>query len=376
MDGNPFADAPEAASLPFLWKGCRPAARHMRAVLLKGHGGTDQLELRDDVPTPVPARDEVLVRISAAAVNNTDINTRLGWYSKAINAATGITQTIGAVVSDSGWAGNSLAFPRIQGADACGHIVAIGPDVEPRRMGERVLIDPVIRPASGEALYFGSDIPGAFAEFAAVPAKNAFAVDSTLSDIELASFPCAYLAAENMLTRAEVNAHDRVLITGASGGVGSAAVQLAQRRGAHVIALAGESKSAAIAALGAVQVLPRDTDLLAEVGRGSINAVIDVVGGPQFMKLLDVLARSGRYAVAGAIAGPLVELDLRTLYLKDLRLFGCTIPDEEVFPNLVRYIEQGEIRPLISATFPLSEIVAAQSSFMQKSHIGKIVLVL
>jgi NADPH:quinone reductase-like Zn-dependent oxidoreductase len=348
----------------------------MRAVLLKGHGGTEQLDLRDDVPTPVPARGEVLVRISAAAINNTDINTRLGWYSKVVVSATGSTQMADARVSDSGWAGDALSFPRIQGADACGHIVAVGPDVDARRIGERVLIDPVVRLASAAPLYFGSDIPGAFAEFAAVPARNAFAVDSTLSDIELASFPCAYLAAENMLTRAGVLAHDRVLITGASGGVGSAAVQLAQRRGAHVIALAGGSKTAAIRTLGASRVLPREADLLAELGRESINVVIDVVGGPRFVQLLDALAREGRYAVAGAIAGPVVELDLRTLYLKDLRLLGCTIPGEEVFPNLVRYIERGEIRPLISATFPISEIVAAQSSFLEKSHVGKIVLVL
>ena len=348
----------------------------MRAVLLKGHGGTEQLEVRDDVPAPVPAAGEVLVAISAAAINNTDINTRLGWYSKAIVSATGGTQASQATVRDSGWAGDPLTFPRIQGADACGRIVAVGPDVDPRRIGERVLIDPVIRATSGAPRYFGSDTPGAFAQFAAVPARNAVRIDSTLSDIELASFPCAYLAAENMLTRAQVAPGDRVLVTGASGGVGSAAVQLARRRGAHVTALAGEAKTAQLAALGASRILPREADLLAGLGRESVDCVVDVVGGARFVQLLEVLARGGRYAVAGAIAGPVVELDLRTLYLKDLRLLGCTIPDEEVFANLVRYIERGEIRPLISATFPLSQIAAAQQSFMEKSHLGKIVLVL
>ncbi len=350
--------------------------KHMRAVLLKGHGGTDLLEYRNDVPVPVPARGEVLIRIRAAAINNTDINTRIGWYSKSIAAATGSTRPADARVSDSGWAGGALGFPRIQGADACGHIVAVGADEDASRIGERVLIDPVLRPASGVPRYFGSDTQGAFAEFATVPARNACAIRSTLSDVELASFPCAYLAAENMLTRAGVMAGERVLVTGASGGVGSAAVQLARRRGARVIALAGEAKSVAIQALGASGVLPREADLLAELGRDSIDAVIDVVGGTRFAQLLDVLARRGRYAVAGAIAGPVVELDLRTLYLKDLRLLGCTIPDPEIFPNLIRYIERGEIRPVVSATYPLSEIAAAQSNFMLKSHIGKIVLVL
>jgi NADPH:quinone reductase-like Zn-dependent oxidoreductase len=350
--------------------------KYMRAVLLKGHGGTDQLDYRHDVPVPVPARGEVLIRINAAAINNTDLNTRIGWYSRSVASATGSTRTSEATASDSGWAGNALSFPRIQGADACGYIVAVGPDVDASRIGDRVLIDPVLRPASGAPLYFGSDTQGAFAEFAAVPSRNACVIRSTLSDVELASFPCAYLAAENMLARAAVIEGERVLVTGASGGVGSAAVQLAKRRGARVIALAGVSKSAAVQALGASRVLPREVDLLAELGRESIDAVVDVVGGTRFAQLLDVLARRGRYAVAGAIAGPVVELDLRTLYLKDLRLLGCTIPDPEVFPNLIRYIERGEISPVISATYPLSEIAAAQTNFMQKSHIGKIILVL
>jgi NADPH:quinone reductase-like Zn-dependent oxidoreductase len=350
--------------------------KYMRAVLLKGHGGTDQLEYRTDVPVPVPASGEVLIRIHAAAVNNTDINTRVGWYSKSIVSATGSTRTAESRTSDSGWAGDALSFPRIQGADACGHIVAVGPEVDAGRIGDRVLIDPVLRPASGAPLYFGSDTQGAFAEFAAVPARNACAICSALSDVELASFPCAYLAAENMLTRAEVMVGERVLVTGASGGVGSAAVQLAKRRGARVIALAGGSKSAAIRALGASRVLPREADLLSELERESVDVVVDVVGGARFPQLLDVLARRGRYAGAGAIAGPVVELDLRTLYLKDLRLLGCTIPEPEVFPNLIRYIERGEIRPIISATYPLAEIAAAQASFMEKSHIGKIILAL
>jgi NADPH:quinone reductase-like Zn-dependent oxidoreductase len=332
--------------------------------------------LRDDVPAPVAAPGEVLVRISAAAINNTDINTRLGWYSRAIVTATGSTRSAAAAASDSGWAGGALTFPRIQGADACGHVVAVGPGVDAARIGQRVLIDPVIRTASAAPLYFGSDIPGAFAQFTTVPARNACAVDSTLTDAELASFPCAYLAAENMLARARVGAGENVVITGASGGVGSAAVQLARRRGARVTAVAAQAKTAALLALGASQVLPREADLLARLGPESIDVVIDVVGGPGFMQLLDILTRAGRYAVAGAIAGPVVELDLRTVYLKDLRLLGCTIPAESVFADLVRYIERGEIHPLISATFPLSQIAAAQDSFMKKSHFGKIVLVL
>jgi NADPH:quinone reductase-like Zn-dependent oxidoreductase len=348
--------------------------KYMKAVLLKGHGGTDQLEYRTDVPVPSPGPGEVLIRVRAAAVNNTDINTRIGWYSKSITAATGHTRSAESRTWDSGWAGDALRFPRIQGADACGHIAAVGPGVDESRIGERVLIDPVLRPASGKPLYFGSDTQGSFAEFTVVPASNARAVRSTLSDAELASFPCAYTAAENMLTRASLTAGERVLVTGASGGVGSAAVQLARRRGASVIAVAGRSKAAAVQALGASLVLAREADLLSALGRESIEVVIDTVGGNGFGQLLEVLVRGGRYTIAGAIAGPLVALDLRTLYLKDLRLLGCTIPEPEVFANLIGYIERGEIRPLISASYPLAEIVLAQNEFMRKSHIGKIVL--
>ena len=104
-------------------------------------------------------------------------------------------------------------------------------------------------------------------------------------------------------------------------------------------------------------------------------AVIDLVGGPSWPRLLDLLQRGGRYAAAGAIAGSLVELDLRTLYLKDLTLFGCTFQEDAVFANLVSYVERGEIRPLVPGTFPLSEIGRAQEAFLANGFTGKLVLV-
>jgi NADPH:quinone reductase-like Zn-dependent oxidoreductase len=177
-----------------------------------------------------------------------------------------------------------------------------------------------------------------------------------------------------MLARADLHAGETVLVTGASGGVGSAAVQLARRRDAHVIALAAPEKAAEVGRLGATRVLPRDADLVAALGYHSVDVVIDVVGGSHFPALLQVLRRCGRYAVAGAIAGPMVELDLRTLYLKDLRLIGCTIPEPGVFRQLVGYIERGEIRPVVARAYPLKEIADAQRDFLTKRHTGKIVL--
>jgi NADPH:quinone reductase-like Zn-dependent oxidoreductase len=222
--------------------------------------------------------------------------------------------------------------------------------------------------------YFGSEVDGAFADYACVPAANAYEVKSPLSDVELASFPCAYATAENILTRIVLAAGERVLITGASGGVGSAAVQLAKRRGAEVVAMAGPDKAEAVRALGASHTVPRDADLVALFGHEHFDAAVDVVGGAQFGAMLSSLKCGGRCGVSGAISGPIVDLDLRTLYLKDLRLIGCTVLEPEVFPNLISYIEAGEIKPLVAATFPLEDIVAAQELFLTKHHVGKIVL--
>lgn len=334
----------------------------MRAVLLTGHGGFEHLELRDDVPVPKPMADEVLVEVTAAGVNNTDINTRVGWYATGPAAI--------------GWDGGVPTFPRIQGADGCGRIVAVGAGVDDTRVGERVIVEPVFR--TGEAgdrpSYFGSEVDGAFAQFTVVPAAHAFTVDCDWSDVELATIPCSYSAAENMLGRARVGDGDTVVVTGASGGVGSAAVQLAKRRGAQVIAIAGSSKHDAVTGLGADRVLPRDADLTELLGLRAVDVVIDVVGGPSWPQLLAVLRPGGRYATSGAIGGAAVELDLRTLYLNDLSLFGCTVLDPGVFADLVGYIERGEIRPVVAAVFPLSEIVAAQQLFSTKHHVGKIVL--
>lgn len=350
----------------------------MRAVLLTGNGGFDKLAYRDDVLVPQPLAGEVLIKVGAAGVNNTDINTRTAWYSKSISGATeegGAEGFVEAKTEDSGWTGAVPQFPRIQGADACGRIVAVGEGVSVTRIGERVLVEPVFRGASKfDAIYFGSEVDGAFAEYVRVPSAFVHRIESNLSEVELASFPCAYSAAENMLTRAALAAGERVLVTGASGGVGSAAVQLAKARGAHVAALCGVDKVAQVKALGAEQVLARDADILAIFGHEHFDVVIDVVGGAQFGALLNLLKRGGRYAVAGAISGPLVELDLRTLYLKDLRLLGCTILEPEVFPNLIRAITRGDIKPLVAEIFPLAEIVAAQSAFLSKRHVGKIVL--
>lgn len=339
----------------------------MCGIALTGHGGPEKMEWRDDLPTPVPANGDVVIQVAAAGVNNTDINTRIGWYSKG-----------DAEADDASWSGTAVRFPFIQGADVCGRIVAVGNGVDASRIGERVLIEPCLREANGEPLktpwYFGSECDGGFAQFTRVASRYAHTIQSELTDVELASFPCSYSTAENMLTRARLAKGEAVLVTGASGGVGSATVQLALARGARVIAVTSASKAHILTDLGAQKTLDRNDDFVAELGENSVDVVVDLVAGAKWPSLLNILRPGGRYAVSGAIGGPIVELDVRTLYLKDLSFFGCTVLEPEVFANLIQRIERQVIKPLVATTFPLREIAAAQEEFTQKGHVGKIVL--
>ena len=305
----------------------------MRAMVTMGHGDLDQMVLHTDWPCPDPAAGEVLIRVGACGLNNTDVNTRSGWYSKTVTDATtgGAFEDVGE--DDPTWGGAPITFPRIQGADVCGEVVAVGTDVDPARIGERVITDGWLRDAidpddMNKTGYFGSERDGGFAEYTTTPARNALAVTSDLSDAELATFSCSYSTAEGMLTRAQVGVNDTVLVSGASGGVGGALVQLAKRRGARVIAMASDAKQKDVAALGPDKILSRAPENLhAALGDEKITVVADIVGGPYWPTLIDILERGGRYTCSGAIAGPMVDLDLRTFYLRDLTFTGSTVID-------------------------------------------------
>lgn len=224
--------------------------------------------------------------------------------------------------------------------------------------------------------YYGSERDGGFAQYTTMPARNALAVRSDLGDAELATFSCSYSTAEGMLTRAQVTARDTVLVPGASGGVGGAVVQLAKMRGARVIAMASEAKHREVAGFGPDMILPRaPSDMRAALGDARITVVADVVGGPCWPTLIDVLERGGRYTCSGAIAGPMVSLDLRTFYLRDLTFTGSTVIPHEVMPNLIRYIENGDVKPALATTYPLTRLREAQAAFIDKKHTGNIVVV-
>jgi len=357
-----------------------PGAPTMLAVVTTGNGGPDKLAYRE-VRRPRPEEGEVLVQVLAAGVNNTEINTRLGWYSAAVEESTeGDAQTQGTEAvqrEDGGWDAPT-PFPFIQGTDCCGRVAAVGPGGDGGVVGRRVLVRPCMRPrgfASLENVWMGSDFDGAFAQFVRVPAAEVFPLESALSDVELGATPCAYGTAENMLRRAGVREGQRVLVTGASGGVGSAAVQLARLRGAEVTAVAGADKAQQVLAFGAGRVVDRDADLAGALGERSVDVVVDNVSGAGLDALLTTLRPGGRYVSSGAIAGPVVGFDKRTLYLRDLTLIGCTAWDEPVFPALIALLERGELRPPVAATWPLERIAEAQAAFLEKRHVGKYVLV-
>ncbi len=333
--------------------------KHMSGVQLVAHGGPEVLIWRDDIPVPRPGAGEVLVRVLAAGVNMTDVNTRIGWYGREGRA---------------GWAG-AMALPRIQGSDLCGRVVALGDGVTGLAMGARVICptnqhEPTIdNPIAFVSI--GSEFDGAFAQYCLVKARHLHDVSaSPLSDIEVGAMPCAHGTAHNLLTRAHVAVGERVLVTGASGGVGMAAVQLAVLRGAMVTGQCSLQKSGAVRSAGA-DVIDRSTPLKPR----SFDVIIDVVGGDGFDERLIALKPGGRYATSGAVGGPLVKGDLRTIYLNDLTLHGATHQPREVFAGLVTIINAARIRPVVSQTYPLNDIARAQADLVAGRYPGKLVLV-
>ena len=355
----------------------------MRAALLLGIGGPEMLQVRDNVPVPRAGPGDVLVRVAACGINNTDINTRVGWYSRSVTTATTDSGYEEADSSDVGWGRRGLSFPLIQGADIAGVVVEVGDGASSDLIGRRVLVDPWLRdrhhPEDPErALYLGSERDGGFAEYCTVPSENVYPISTDLSDLDLATFACSWSTAEHILQRACLRSGESIAVPGASGGVGSALVQLAKLRGARVVAIASADKLDQVRELGADQVVARQISKVTEAAMKAngdrFHVVADIVGGYDFGGWLEALRRRGRYVTSGAIAGPIVELDLRTLYLKDLSLYGATVYRPQVFSDLVGYIERGEVRAIVGGAYPLSDIHTAQEAFLAKGHVGSLVI--
>jgi len=345
-------------------------------MVLTEHGDMDKLVYRTDFPVPEISDTEVLIKVHACGMNNTDVNTRTGWYSKGVEESTTGKALDTADKNDSGWGGTSITFPLIQGADVCGTVAAVGNAVKTDLVGRRVLIDTWLRdwnaPHKKDGVgYYGSECNGGFAEYTKIDHRHVHPVNSSLSHAELATFATSWMTAEGMLNRANVDADDTVLITGASGGVGSALISLANRRGAKTIAMTSTKKKDAVKALNPDEIILRGDNALKGL---KLSVVADVVAGDIFPDLINTLERGGRYVTSGAIAGPITSLDIRTLYLHDLTLLGSTIVPAGTFDDLVRYIENEEVKSLLAKTYPLEKLHEAQTAFIAKEHIGNIVI--
>lgn len=345
----------------------------MKAVVTRGHGGFEMLDYTD-VPTPKPQAGEVLLRVSACGLNNTDVWNREARYGtdRDPEARTGVGRAEG-------------KWPRIQGCDVVGKIVAVGAGVDAARIGERILCnfvvygDPKVNLGFAGSLGAGRD--GGYAEYMTLPAVNAYTIDDVkLSDAELATFPCAYITAEHMLSEAGVKAGETVVVTGASGGAGSAIVQLVNARGAHAVAVTSARWRDAVAKLKPAHIVLRDQggdlydQVRAALGDTPVDVAADVVGGPAFRDLLALLRPGGRYVTAGAIGGPVVPFDIRTLYLKKLTFYGVSIGYQKHFEAVVAYIRSGKLKPLLAKTYPLSQFRQAQELFVSKDFFGNIVV--
>ncbi len=352
----------------------------MKAVVTTGNGGTDKLDYREVALRPLQ-KGEACLRVLAAGMNNTEINTRLGWYSQSVSASTdalGTAQDKQAEQKEDGGWNKATPFPIIQGTDCCGEVIAVHDAADKSLIGKRALVRACMRTkgfGNQETVWMASDFDGAFAQYVIVPAAEVFPVECDWTDAELATIPCAYATAETMLHRAQCEKGARILVMGASGGVGSAVVQLAKRRGAHVCAVTTAEKAEMVASLGVDSVFDRHTDLLSQTGEEAFDLVVDNVAGALFPVMLKLLKRGGKYTSSGAIAGPVVSLDMRDMYLKDITLIGTTAWDEPVFPNLISYIEAGEIKPLVARQFAMADIAQAQEQFASKDFVGNFVLI-
>ncbi|MFB7899196.1 zinc-binding dehydrogenase [Streptomyces xiamenensis] len=341
----------------------------MRAVRITRHGGPEVLE-PTEVPVPAPREGEVLVRVGAVALNNTDLWTREGAYGRPDDP--------GAL---SGWRG-PIDFPRIQGADVAGHVVAVGTGAPRDLVGRRVVLDPAIYDTEGPDAnpvgLMGSERDGGYAEYVTAPVKRVHDVtESPLTDEQLATLPTAYGTALGMIERGRLREGDTALVSGASGGVGIALVQIARARGARVIAISSGTKIDAVREAGAHDVIDRAGDITAQLRAAApqgIDVALDVVAGELVPEGLPLLREGGRWVIAGALGGYGVAFDVRRLYLHNAQVIGSAMHTPAHFDLLMDLARRAEVQPVIAASFTLEQAAQAQEELSRRGHVGKIVM--
>ncbi|PVE64405.1 zinc-binding dehydrogenase [Priestia megaterium] len=342
----------------------------MKAVQVTGYGDISKLSLVE-IPIPEPKENEVLIKVKACAINNTEIWMREGAYGTD---------------SKSGWRPEGVLFPRTPGSDITGKVVKAGKLVEESIVGKDVVLFPFI--SSGEEgsehiaedmSFIGSEYDGGYAEYVVWPAELCF--DMPLSSYaESAVFSVSGLTAWHMVKQIQAQPGETVIVTGANGGVGSLNVQIASKVfGAKVIAIIGDLESKEkIKELGATHVVSYKSDTfvedILELNGGPVDSVLDVVGNALFSTALQVLKNGGKFCISGSAGGQKTNLDFRTLYLKHITMYGSVLGTKEEFKDMLKAISEGRIEPVIDKAFPLEKAKEAQTYFKNKGKLGKILL--
>ena len=341
----------------------------MRAVFFREHGGVEKLEY-GYLPKPVPGPGEVLVRVKACALNRLDLWTRQGMPGVKIN------------------------LPHILGCDIAGEVVKLGHGVSGIRIGKKVVLAPGL--SCGRCAYcrsgwdslcneykiMGFQVNGGYAEYVKAPARNLIPISKKWTFEEWAAVPLVFLTAWHMLvTRAHLKKGESVLIHAAGSGVGSAAIQIAKYLGAKVFTTVGsDEKIKRAKALGADEVINyQKKDFSVEVKRHNrsrgVDLVFEHIGPATFQKSLASLVRKGRLVTCGVTSGPIVNLDLRFLFIRQLSLFGSYMGGLKELRTVIRLIEKRKLRPVVDKVFPLREAREAQARMLERQNFGKIVLI-
>jgi len=346
----------------------------MRAAIIRSHGGPDAITV-EQVPAPRPRSGEVLLKVQATALNHLDIFARQGLKGIGVPP---------------------IRLPHVSGVDIAGCIVEYGPRLEPSRQhlpeGTRVLVYPstgcnVCRACRRgdysmcpQYKIIGEHTWGGLAEYVKVPAQNVVAIPEAISSTVAAAIPAAFTTAwRGVITVANVGPADRVLVVGASGGVGSAQIQIAVAAGAEVIGTASSAtKREQVLALGASAMFDSTGDWESEVrkwtdGEG-VNAVFDCVGGPTVRHSLRCLAMGGCLVLSGATGGDTADLSIREIYQWHRRIFGAPMGSWQDFLHVTDLVWRGVLQPVIHSVYPLDEIADAERELEERRHFGKIVI--
>ncbi|CUJ90691.1 zinc-binding dehydrogenase [Achromobacter xylosoxidans] len=335
-------------------------SKTMKALLLSEHGGLDQLRVVTDKAVPAPTEGHVVIRVRASSFNYHDVFTV------------------------QGMPGIKVPLPVVIGLDLAGEVSEVGPGVGSWKPGDRVLVNPLNR-ARG---LMGEMLDGGMAEYCLVSQEQLIALPDAVSFDDAAALPVAYGTAHRMLiTHQTVRAGDRVLILGASGGVGTASVILAKLLGAEVIACAGtNAKAEALKALGADHVINyRETDFskwaIAQYGKpqrrtneGGVDVVVNFTGGDTWVPSLKCLKRGGTLLVCGATAGHDPKEDLRYVWSFELNIKGSNSFYDDNLKALLDLVAEGRISPLIDRRLPLEQAADGLALIRDREVLGKVIV--